>query len=285
MDISVFDKATNLASKTIQNYKSSARKLNEKMEGRNRIKTLSKMRSIISELTDNPNSQGNYYSAIIKYLDLTGVGSDTLLIKRYKNVLKKVNKRHDAKKKILSQPQKNILDKGKYKNFKGIYRKYIKNKTVISDIDFVLGLYLYFPPRRADYVDMIYIENENNVDDNTNYLLRKNDKTTFIFNKFKNVKTFGKQRLSVKSINFLINKKGLKHNQPIYNKSRRTFTRDLGKITTKLFDEKLLINDLRIIHNVSKFGKDKKFTLKELKEDAVNQAHSESTKIKNYVRS
>ncbi len=279
MDTSVIQDTDTIAQKTKTNYISAIKKLNGEL-GKTKLSNVKKVDKIIKGFTDNPNSQGNFYSAIMKFLDLTNQQD---LRNEYKKLLKSSIQKHDKKKKVLSKTQKEVGDD--YPSLKRKYRKFLRKERFtgkMSAMEFVLSFYVLLPPRRSDYWDMIYTEQEEQ-DENTNYIFRKDKKVWLVFNKFKNVKSIGKQKFFVKNrlLKSIIMARGLKEGDRIYPKSRRQFSRDLGKVTLLHFGKKLGINDLRIIHNTTKF---KNVNIKELEKDAELMGHTTTAKIKNYIR-
>jgi len=61
----------------------------------------------------------------------------------------------------------------------------------------ILSLYTYIQPRRStDYVDMIYVDDNDECDDKHNYYVR-NTKNSFVFNNFKTVKSFHRQVIHI----------------------------------------------------------------------------------------
>ena len=72
MDISILNKATKLVDTTIESYKSSIRKINDNNTEDIKLINVEGMRKIVESITDNPDSQGNYYSVIMKILECGG---------------------------------------------------------------------------------------------------------------------------------------------------------------------------------------------------------------------
>lgn len=286
MDITILNKATNLSEKTLETYRSLIEKINKHI-GDTQLLNVDKMKKVIEGITSNPNSQGSYYSVIMKVLELQNRNE---LRKMYKLLLKTTIKKHDDTSKKLTKEQKKVIDRN-YEKLKHDFVVSSKKKGIdtLSEIEFVLLFYVLLPPRRSDYYNMIYTTSEEKTkNEEHNYLIKTNTGLELVFNNFKNVKKIGKQRFRIgssrkeRSLRRVIKNRGLKEGQFIYSKSRRSFTRDLGKITKKVFGEKLLINDLRIIHSTTKFNK---IDTKELKDDAEKSGHSVSAKLNNYIRS
>lgn len=286
MDITILNKATNLSEKTLETYRSLIEKINKHI-GDTQLLNVDKMKKVIEGITSNPNSQGSYYSVIMKVLELQNRNE---LRKMYKLLLKTTIKKHDDTSKKLTKEQKKVIDRN-YEKLKHDFVVSSKKKGIdtLSEIEFVLLFYVLLPPRRSDYYNMIYTTSEEKTkNEEHNYLIKTNTGLELVFNNFKNVKKIGKQRFRIgssrkeRSLRRVIKNRGLKEGQFIYSKSRRQFTRSLGKITKKVFGEKLLINDLRIIHSTTKFNK---IDTKELKDDAEKSGHSVSAKLNNYIRS
>jgi len=71
-------------------------------------------------------------------------------------------------------------------------------KLETSSLKAMASIYLLQPPRRLeDYNDMLYIDDNSNLDKNTNYLYKKDDDMYFIYNKYKTSKTYGTQRIEI----------------------------------------------------------------------------------------
>ncbi len=283
--LEILDTSTGLSEKTLESYSSNIKKINEHI-GHIKLKDVKGMKKVVESITENPNSQGNYYSIIMKILELS---DRTELRKKYKPLLKASNKKHDDKPKKLNKAQGNVIDKN-YEKLKHDFVISSKKKGIdtLSEIDFVLLFYVLIPPRRSEYFNMIYTTSERKAkNEEHNYLINTDTGHELVFNNFKNVKKIGKQRFRIgssrkeRSLRRIIRKRGLKEGQFIYSKSRRQFTRDLGKATKKVFGEKLLINDLRIIHNTDKFLH---IDTTELKKDAQQMGHSVQAKLNNYIR-
>ena len=285
-NLEILDTATGLSEKTLESYRSLVKKINNNIST-TKLKDVEGMKKVVEGITNNPNSQGNYYSVIMKILQLSNRNK---LRTKYKPLLKAANKKHDDKPKKLNKAQGNVIDKN-YEKLKHDYVVSSKKKGIennISDIEFVLLFYVLLPPRRSEYYNMIYTKNEDIIDDDdVNFLFEDDLGYHLIFNNFKNVKKIGRQRFRIgssrkeRSLRRIIRQRKLKEGEYIYDKSRRQFTRDLGYITKKVFGEKLLINDLRIIHNTDKFLH---IDTTELKKDAEQMGHSVQSKLNNYIR-
>ena len=274
--IELFDKL-NLAPDTIKGYKNVAHNMNQ-WKGTTKLSSSSAMIKKIIKNVPNKNVRAIYYSALIKYFELIKKTNSKAYLK-YKEINKSTIQEHQKEPKVLTDSQK----KGDYKKGRTAFTTHIKGKEYqTSASEMLLSFYLYFTPRRNVYSMMKFVTNESGVEEEKNYLFKHNNKYYFIFGRFKTDKTFGTQKFLINDNKLIkiLDKKDFKHGDIVYSKSKRTALRDIVKETKKYFGVELNINDLRVLHSTSKFGKAKK----EMVIDAKRSAHSLNTKIKDYIR-
>ncbi len=282
MDTDVLESASNISPNTIKLYVAIANKFNDENEDDLELDQIKEVVKLIKSITMSANVQGNYFSAIMKQLEL----EDRLQLKeKYRTILRTSIKKSDKSKKVLKKiVQDADYKKGKRKLVKRLVNKEYEN---LSIQEFIISFYLLQPPRRADYFDMVYTEiRENTKDETKNWLFIKGRSIALYFNKFKNVHRIGKQKFFVSNPNLrkVIRKRGLTEGERLYPKSRNIYTNDIGKITTELFGQRLLINDLRVLHSTTLFGNNQNTTVKKLQDDSDRMGHSIPTKISQYIR-
>ena len=270
LDIDVLSRATDISDKTKTNYISSSKRL-----GKIDLNNVKNVKQKIKKLSSNPNIAGNYYSTILKFLQLI---NNVELRTTYKKILAVNIKKHDDSKKILHPDLVNVDYNKKTIDF----INYLTTSKTITTNDFILSFYVLLPPRRSEYSNMIYTEQKIK-NDTINYLQKNKNKYILHFNNFKNVKSIGKQKFTIdnKLLINLIKQQNLKEGERLYKKSRNTFTLDLKKITKQHYGIEMGINKIRILYNTNKF---KNINPKELIEDANMMGHSVRAKINNYIR-
>lgn len=227
----------------------------------------------------------NYYKLISKYLQHTEAKQE--LIDSYRKIIFDLNNTIKSK-----QPEKlkQLKEKFKdidYKKSKDDFIKRIRSNDYKTDLlEFIISFYLLLPPRRTDYHDMIYIEDMNRINEKQNFLTGNIDKSKYglVFNNFKTKNKYDTQRFVIKQKDLvnIIKNRDLKPNSAIYPKSKRTYFRDIKKITKKIFGKELGINDLRKLHSTHEFSNTKK-ELDRMKQDAEMMSHSVKTKLDNYI--
>ncbi|GAG04124.1 unnamed protein product, partial [marine sediment metagenome] len=227
MNITILDKAT-ISDRTKRDYIRFIKNI-QKVDIDVKITDINKVHTIIKSITSNPNSQGSYFSAVMKILELS---NNNELRKKYKDLLKETIKKHDNTPKKLTKPQKKVISRN-YEKLKHDFVISSKKKGIdkLSEIEFVLLFYVLLPPRRSDYYNMIYTtHNSKTKNEEHNYLLDEDTGYTLVFNKFKNVKKIGSQRFRIgssrkeRSLRRIISNRKLQEGQSIYSKSRRYFT-------------------------------------------------------------
>lgn len=281
MNLSVFDNM-NVKPATKKSTLSVARAVNSVI-GKTKIKSIKSVKKKIEGDISNLGTRGNYYKSIVNYLKLTG---DDKLRDEYRKLLFSNQQEINKQPRILTKEEKNVdYNKGK----KDFIKRLKDNDYKTSLLEFILSLYLLLPaPRRGDYFTIEYTETSKNIKDDRNYIVGKRQgkfRYAILFNQFKNVDKIGKQKFMIKNKDMIkvLEKKGLKEGERVYSKSRNQYTRDLKKITKQIFGEELTINNLRHLHNTTKFT-DTKQKIKVIKEDAKFSAHSVATKLQHYVR-
>jgi len=278
-DETVFDKLE-LSENTKKNLKSQMRVVFN-LKKAAKLTNYSVMIKKIQKQTDKIGSQSQLVNALIKYLTLTGRGEDSSIAK-YKKF------RENTQKKIEANVSSSTIPANKLVNYTGgitTFKKDIKEKKYeTTSPEFILALYVLVPPRRLDYVDMIYTETEPK-DEKTNYLFKDGSKYFFIFNKFKTKKQFGKQQFEITNemLKKIIKKKKFSEGKPLFTVSKRTLQRQLDSITEKYFGQVLGVQQLRKYHTTASFPEFKK-DIEKFDNDAKQMAHSKSTKIKYYLK-
>ena len=267
--IQAFD---DISDTTKNKYLSIANKFNTFI-GKTRLNHHKKMITLLEENVKNKGTRLNYVKLLSKLTK-----HNEKLNKKYKLMIEKLNKEIKAD---VPNKLKKLKEETKDIDYIGIKNKFIrgiKNDDYDTTLkEFILSIYLLHPPRRLDYNNMIYITNRKDMKDKQNYLLKEKNKYSFIFRDFKNVKSIGEQEIKItnKILINIIKKRDLKVNEKIYSKSKRTYQRDIEKITTEVFGKKLTINTLRKLHSSNLFGG--------IQEDARKMSHSVNTKINNYL--
>lgn len=181
----------------------------------------------------------------------------------------------------ITQPElKNIFDNLKkqsevlYKTNNNAYLKNIQDFIIVS-------LYYLIPPRRSlDYTEFKIRNIDKNVD---NYM----DKNTFVFNRYKTAKTYGKQVIKIPATLQRIIKKWIQLNPTDYllidNKGNKLSGVTLTQRFHKIFGKKISVNALRHSYLSDKYVDTIKVD-KELKNDMSKMGSSMSQK-KTYIQS
>ena len=285
MNLNIFNNDNELSEVTIANYVKFARSVNQHIDNESDLNDFKLVSKSISNITDNINSQRNYYSAVIKYLRLTNV--DESIIKPFTKKVTDIS--HILNKKVYKLKEKLVgIDYNqKVKDF--IKKLDDKDYSDLSLNEFMLSLYVLLPPRRLDYINMIYTTDKSVINNmEHNYIFHKGRSIRMVFNKYKTSKTYGQQTffLTIKKdfeIRMILRRRGLKSGEFIYHKQERQFRKDMNKITLEVFGVEMNVQDLRVMYNTHKF-QDAKKSLKEMKEDAAKMAHSVSEKVQIYIR-
>lgn len=286
MNLNTFNKDTNLSPVTIENYIKFARAINIHIDNVSYLNDVELIKKVIAKITTNITSQRNYYSAIVKYLRLTNV--DDKIIEKYTVEITNISKKVRDLIPELKDKLKNINYNQKVKEFiKKLEDKDFRDLTIN---EFMLSLYVLLPPRRLDYINMIYTTDKSVINNTEhNYLYQKGRSWLMVFNKYKTSKTYGQQKffLNVKTDSIirtiLKRRTELIHGKFIYQKQERQFRKDINKITLEVFGVQMNVQDLRVMYSTHKF-KDTKEKLEELKTDSEKMGHSVATKLQNYIR-
>ena len=256
-------------------YRSIANKFNTFI-GKTKINHFKRIMKLLNKNIKINSTRLNYLKLLSK-LTKDNKKLNDKYVKEIKDLNDEIKKDVPKKLKKLKEETKNIdYDKIKTKFIKGIKDK--KYDTTLRE--FILSLYLLHPPRRLDYNNMIYITKRKDIKDKQNYLLKEKSKYSFIFKNFKNVKKMGDQEIKItnKDLLNIINKREFKKGEQIYPKSKRTYERDIKKITKEVFGKELTINTIRKLHSSNLFG-----AIKGIEEDSFKMGHRPNTKIKNYL--
>lgn len=287
LDQSILDDGT-ISQKTIKNYKSNINELNIHLKKKNiEIDDIDNMMVLIKKISkNNKNKMGNFVSAIMKILQLQ---KNDELRNKYKTELTETFKELNKPK---QKTEKQDFVSEHYVNDVKAFIKHLEdNIKNLSEIETLLSFYIIFPPRRRDYLQMFYTTDlENTKDETKNWIYRKDGKSRvirLILNNFKNVKNIGKQefRLNPKGeyelLRKIIMKRKFNEGDKLYNKSVKTFEREMKEITKKWFGRPLTIIDLRVLHSTSNFHN---LNVKQLLDDAEKMAHNPMTKMISYIR-
>ena len=162
----------------------------------------------------------------------------------------------------------------------------------------VSSLYLYSPPRRCEYADMEIVSKSKydslpqDSRENNNFLVvsgRTATKKFFSFGNYKNRKTMGLQKISIKKdLNSVLNL-WLKHNPTKHflldSRGKKMSRNSLSKYLYKVFESagvNISSNMLRHIYLTEKYGHESSY--KEKQEDAEAMAHSVQVQQQHYVK-
>jgi len=273
----LFNQATDINENTKQNYIKRANTLNKKLR-ENNIKIIQHRRVInfIKKEWENPNSQNNYITIMIKYFDLSAK-THLKIYGEYKDL---VNKNILDKTVIIKKEVKEVDYETGIEKFTKEITEDVDNKNTILESLLITALYLLQAPRRNDYWNMIFTTNRENIKDNINYLLRENGEYIFIFNVFKTKKSFGTQEIKVKKklLNDILDIKDYKEGERIYKKSTQSVANDLKNETKHFFGVEMGINDIRKM--VSLQFKD---SINDVMTNAWEMGHSLATKRRFYI--
>lgn len=284
-----FKKLQGLSDKTISNYQYGFGKVKE-IIGRTRITTYNKVIKLINETTEDPATRGNYYTSIIKYMELQYPDlKPTTDPSNQKEKAYVAYKQEGTKwKKVYNEAPKKVPENIKELNIIELKKKYIKyikdSNYKITNGELLLGFYILQPPRRLDYESLIYKDTTKVPKDQQHNYYLKNGKV--VFNQYSKTKeTYGQQIVIINNIPLrqLLRKQKYEDNQTIFSQSKRTIQRKLQQSTQKIFGQEINVRELRVLHNTDKYGKLKE-DIKEMEQDAYNMGHSAKTKMSVYVR-
>ena len=265
-------KKDGLANKTIKNYLYQLRKIKELAGDLSILRDKAKIKRIIlSNFSKYPNLYFNVLVIICKGY----YGEEHKVSKYYTKLLQKfhykpTNKLNNKEKELFISHEElvKILDNINYKEFQK--EKQIRNYLLLC-------LYVYQPPRRNIYKDIINIFRKRNIDKldpKFNYVYFPEQ--IFIFNDHKSKKTFGQQRIPINKklmdvINFYNARTNRKNKYLLGNKTieNSNYSRLLKNTSNKYFEKKLTSQMYRKIY-ISYRQKD---TLKNL-EDIKKLGHS-----------
>lgn len=243
-------------------------------------------KEVVKKVAEEPlkiSTQRTLFKAVVLFFQLR---TETKT-KHYKTYLKRVT---DIEKEVDSKP-KELTERQEAADYTGGLVKFIQ---FIDDSEFDLegnralllfSFYLLQPPRRQDYVNMIYLNKFKGMDKDKNYLIEGKRHWTFVFNVFKTAKGFKQQRFKITNpilIKILENEE-FENGVGIYNKSLRTFQRQILELSKEFFGEELAVQDLRVLHSTEEFKGFEDF-FERLAKDSELMAHQISTKIKSYIR-
>ena len=122
----------------------------------------------------------------------------------------------------------------------------------------ISALYVYAPPRRADYAVMRVIKVGSEIDPRFNYVIvnKRGDVKEFVFNRYKTQKRYGQQRFPVKGklaaiLEEYITELGKKNNDFLFTTSagkplkKNSFTKLIPLVFERITGTQMSINDLR----------------------------------------
>ena len=245
-----------------------------------KITSFKKIEKLINKHTKNNGTKLNFYKLLSK---LTKDKKNTNI--KYQNKMKELNELINKEKPAKLEEVKNKFKDIDYNKLKNDFINKIKEKQYkTTENEFIISLYLLQPPRRLEYANMIYIDNTENIDEKTNYLLKIGKEYFFKFQDHKNKRHIGTQNIRADDYNLfkILSNKNFTHNTPIYSKSKRTYQKDIKRITKEIFGIEMTINDIRKLHSSSLFS-DTKEQMKNMSLDAEKMGHSVKVKLNNYV--
>lgn len=294
--LKVFEKAEGrLKPVTIKNMKRFFKTFAE-VANDNNLDIRENAKQTYEKLKTTKNSKGELYKessirsimkAVVNYFQLNEEAK-TEHFKFYKKALEQLETKIDSKPKELTERQKKVDYQEGIKKF----LQFVEDKDLDLSEEgrayLLYSFYILMPPRRLDYVDMVYkksFRGLKNPDDETNYLVEYRRTYTFVFNKFKTDKSFKQQRIKIKNpiLIKILENEDFSNNTRIYGSSERTFQRRFAEISMRFFGEDLSVQDMRVLHSSDAF-KDFKEFIDTLKKDADMMGHQVSTKINTYIR-
>lgn len=265
------EKLPNLADSTIKIYANHLKLLNDNNEP-DSLDFLEDTDKIIQKLDKySINTKKNYISSICSVLGT--ISSKRKLYEKYKYLL--------DENKILVEEFQNLTiesNKDSILEWSDIYELFQRQyeKEPLSRNTLICSFYVYQEPRRnLDYAKLIY--NPFNECIEENYY----DGLDFVFNKYKTVKTHGKQRIKVNEnlrllINQYMDKNNILPDDDIINIQPYNITKILNKIFGKT------VCELRKVYLTTNYSFVKN-GLNSLNETCSNMGTSQETALKSYI--
>ena len=266
-----------------RNYISSARVLNTFIKD-TKLTSFKKIEDLINKHIKKHNKQISTSLTFYKILSKLTKDKKTTN-KKYRDKIMEINELINKEKPKKLEEVKNKFKDIDYIKIKNDFIKKIKeNYYKTNEREFILCLYLLQPPRRLEYSNMVFVEHTEDIDDITNYLLSIDRAYFFKFQDHKNKNKVGTQNIKIDDYDLfkIILNKNFKHNQKIYSKSKKTYQRDIKKITKEVFGIEMSVNDIRKIHSSTLFSETKK-QMEIMSIDAEKMGHSNSVKLNNYI--
>ncbi len=286
-ELAVFNKLEGRFSETtISNFKRFFKRIkgiadDEKLDLRTDSKEVVKE---VAEQFEKISTQRTMLKAMVNYFQLIGEGKRKHFFVYRDRVDDLTDEMEDTPKELTERQNK--VD---YQDFLENFIKFVDdNGFDLSEMGreiLLFSFYILLPPRRLDYVEMVYETKFKNLDSKTNYLIEKPTSWTFVFNVFKTKKGFRQQRFKIENpilIKILENEEFTKGKR-IYSKTKRSFQRDFKKVAKRFSGEELSIQDMRVLHSSDVFAEFADF-IEKLKKDSDMMGHQISTKIKTYIR-
>ena len=213
-------KTRNIKDNSLKAYLIILKKLNNNKDVES-LEYLKNTEEIMKQIKEKAlTTQRNYIGSLLVFLPLLKDAKKTLDF--YKLQLEKVNEEYQ---KFISSHQKSKSQADNWstlEELKEIFLKYKKEikknkydkKEKLTSKEFnyltnylITSLYILIPPTRLDYAPMSIINNEQDVDEKSNFLVVKSrNKKYFIINEYKSSKTYGSQKINIPSeLNSIIN--------------------------------------------------------------------------------
>lgn len=220
-------------------------------------------------LKANKYSNNTIYSTISSLGKIAGLmDCDLKESSQIRNLLKKLREKRDEDENNNIRTEKdkeNWIDiKDMLQIMDNYHENYLNNLYNINDFQNFLLLNLLVrqsPVRLGNYINCLisYSDNFDNLDNNYNYIVVNNHTYTFIFNKYKTAKKYGKQIQFIddEKINelldyyfcfYLNNNKYFLENSKSKELNNSRLTEGLNSITKKLFDKKFSVDMIRHIY-------------------------------------
>jgi integrase len=220
----------------------------------------------------NENGRNLYYNSLLWYYKEKNIDSSVIDILREKidNSRSKTIEKYMSHE-LSDNERNNFLKWESILKVHDMMKKDIKtNKKFLNYL--ILSLYIYNPPRRLDYSNMILNDNikisdddiilwndnkknyvtkkVNEIDSNNNYYVRKNGTSFYIFNDYKTSYIYGKQIIEVdptlqQLINQYIEKSKILNNSILFKLSKTSLSNKLAKIFIKYQNKRISASLLR----------------------------------------
>lgn len=286
-ELTVFDRLEGrFAETTIKNFKRFFKRV-KGIADSNNLNLRKDSKQVIVEVAnefDKISTQRTMLAPIVHYFQLLGESKKRHFLV-YRDRVDDLTDEMEATPKVLTVRQSNT----DYQKLLSTFIQFVDdNQFDLSEMgrDYLLfSFFILLPPRRLDYVEMVYENSFKKMNKKTNYLIESSHSWTFVFNVFKTSKGFKQQKFKIENpilIKILENEE-FTPGKRIYGKVKRSFQRGFKKIAKKFSGQELSIQDIRILHSSDEFANFVEF-IERLKRDSDMMAHQISTKIKTYIR-